>query len=684
MGRNLVRRPQIILVAAFIVAALLLVGASLDIFYMAQGSGPYLWGFSFKKGLAFLGFVTTFAIILIGLLFAAWNWDQTSLIGQNLTSWRDRNTKLCWLFTALILILTIVIYQYTSIGSELSGFYFRLLSLVLLGLTTSFLITSKKAKFITSSSLALSFFIIGSTFAFMAAFINVVNYPFSLNWSEGNRIWDYSVIFSRNRYNYPSDQDIFAFIDKGRQTLWGLPFLIPNVSIIHVRLWNAILITLPYAIFGWIAFQRKSKNQKLWLISGIWTFLFLSQGPIYTPLVLSAILVAIAWWSPLWIAILLIVVASFYAQWTRYTWMFAPAMWIGMLYLGDRLPHGKKTIKSYWGPASAVVFAGIVGGDIIPRLINRFGSGSLPLLGGTSIGIDGEVVTTEVLSVDRIIEVLTRQPLIWIRLLPNPTFGPGILLALLLVTLPLIVLLVYLVRSKRWSLNLIHKLAVMVPMIAFLIVGLLISTKIGGGGDLHNMDMFLIGLVFVAALAWKAGADRVITNMEMEPKWIQALIVLMVLIFSIRPVIENVPLEIPPSTVVDEAIERIRKKVAKYNKRGDILFLDQRQLLTFGYVENVPLVPDYEKKYLMEQAIRGNANYFESFHEDIVNQRFNLIISEPLHVAYKGSDYHFGVENDAWVKWVSEPVLCYYKPIGNLKEVRTELLIPRSNPGKCP
>jgi hypothetical protein len=170
----------------------------------------------------------------------------------------------------------------------------------------------------------------------------------------------------------------------------------------------------------------------------------------------------------------------------------------------------------------------------------------------------------------------------------------------------------------------------------------------------------------------------------MEPKWIQALIILMVFIFSIRPVTESVPLELPPQEVVEKAINKIGKEVGKINKQGEILFIDQRQLLTFGYVEGVPLVPDYEKKYLMEQAMRGNADYFELFYEDIANHRFDLIISEPLHVSYVGNDYHFGSENDAWVKWVSEPVLCYYKPIANLKEVRTELLVPRPNPRNCP
>jgi hypothetical protein len=196
--------------------------------------------------------------------------------------------------------------------------------------------------------------------------------------------------------------------------------------------------------------------------------------------------------------------------------------------------------------------------------------------------------------------------------------------------------------------------------------------------------MFLIGLVFVAALAWKAGADQVLSNLDREPKWVQYLIILMVALFARGPVSGAAPLRLPPTRVVEEAIGYIRNEVTQASKLGEILFLDQRQLLTFGYVDNVPLVTDYEKVYLMNQAMSGNANYFESFYEDIVHHRFTLIISEPLKVVYQGSNHHFGDENDAWVKWVSEPVLCYYEPIATFKEVRTQLLVPRIDPIECP
>ncbi len=45
---------------------------------------------------------------------------------------------------------------------------------------------------------------------------------------------------------------------------------------------------------------------------------------------------------------------------------------------------------------------------------------------------------------------------------------------------------------------------------------------------------------------------------------------------------------------------------------------------------------------------------------------------------FQGGTYHFGNENDAWVKWVSIPVLCYYEPIETFREAGLELLVPRA------
>jgi hypothetical protein len=519
-------------------------------------------------------------------------------------------------------------------------------------------------------------FYLGSNFTW------VDNYPFSHSWSEGNRIWDYSVLFGRGLYNYPPDQPIFAFIDLGRQSLWGLPFLIPGITIQGMRLWDALVITIPYAILGWIALQRFRNHTILWLLGGVWAFVFLSAGPIYTPLVISAILVAIAWRRPLWLALPLIVLAGYYAQLARFTWMFAPALWAGMVYFADRPLENKATSWRVWAITAAGVLAGLVGGVVIPKMISSSASPAIPV---TDTFIEREIgASEELISVSGLTHALTRQPLLWDRLLPNPTYYPGILLALIMATLPLVLLLIYLVSSRRWPLDRLRGMAVVFILLLFLGVGLVVSVKIGGGSNLHNLDMFLIGMVFAAALAWRAGGYQTLAHLGDEKLWVQWLVVVMMAIYAYPPVLGARPLKLPSQDKVDKALTTIQEEVQDASQQGEVLFMDQRQLLTFGYVPNIPLVPDYEKKFLMDNSLSDNQALFEKFYKDLAEQRFSLIISEPLRARTREGDHHFSDENNAWVKWVSAPILCYYKPLVTFREVKVQLLVPRQGTTYCP
>ena len=111
--------------------------------------------------------------------------------------------------------------------------------------------------------------------------------------------------------------------------------------------------------------------------------------------------------------------------------------------------------------------------------------------------------------------------------------------------------------------------------------------------------------------------------------------------------------------------------------------MDQRQLLTFGYVRDVPLVGPYEKKRLMDEALSQNSTYFGPFYADLAAHRFSLIISSPLRTPIQDSEYGFGEENNAWVKWVARPILCYYAEQDTLNEVKVELLVPRASSEAC-
>jgi len=224
---------------------------------------------------------------------------------------------------------------------------------------------------------------------------------------------------------------------------------------------------------------------------------------------------------------------------------------------------------------------------------------------------------------------------------------------------------------------------ILVNLALFLSVGIVISVKIGGGSNLHNLDMFLIGLLFTAALAWEAGGYRELMELEQKPKWLQTLFILMVILLAYPTLRWMRPLQLPPRDYVERTLNQIRGQVAVAKGQGEILFLDQRQLLTFGYIKDVPLVVEYEKKFLMDNAMAGDAGYFAQFHSDLLNRRFSLIISEPLFKKLQGSDDQFGEENDAWVKWVSKKILCYYRPLSTFREARVQLLVPRDGSLDC-
>lgn len=131
-----------------------------------------------------------------------------------------------------------------------------------------------------------------------------------MGWSEGNRIWDYSIRFGRDRYGIADNQDIYVLLDAGRMLIGGLPFLIPNVNIEAVRLWIGLTLILPYFLVGIAAYIVAEKSVRIWILMTLWVFLFLRQGPIHSPLVLAAALTIFVWRKPLWLAIPLIIYAD--------------------------------------------------------------------------------------------------------------------------------------------------------------------------------------------------------------------------------------------------------------------------------------------------------------------------------------------------------------------------------------
>ena len=683
---------------AVLLLAGLLAGAASEFYNIAYGTGGLFGGFSIKWLLAELLFILFCLIALVLAGLALWQPGRLRAVSDALVRTRASLKTVRWVIAAAVLLFPIWLLQNSPWGVVFSKIYIRLSIWLATVLVLAYLVSRDSQKLATSSSALAAILMTGALFIAVLPFGQVTAYPFALGWSEGNRLWDFSLAFASHLYQYAPSDPPAAYLEPGRQLVGAIPFLFPNISIVTERMWLAMLDVLPYLILGLLAFRPSNRLRQFpWIPAGIWGFMFLSQGPIHTPLVICAILVAIAWGQPIWLAAPLLFASGYFAEISRFTWIFAPAIWIVMLEFGSATVNGNRMPRRAWVRAATLGIAGLLGSLALPKVLDVL---------HISLGIRSSATGAAIggVSVSTVTSAASKQALLWYRLLPNATYGSGILVGLLIAAGPLAALLLYR-AAKAWKLNVWQRMAIILPLLAFLGVGMVISTKIGGGGDLHNLDMFLIGLLFAAALAWKAGGSDWIASISNSPLWARGLLALALALPAFQPLMALRPLSfagdenwlvvltdasrpkdlgsLPSSDSAAADLKKLQADIKAAQSQGPVLFMDQRQLLTFGYVTDVELVPEFEKKQMMDEALSANESYFQPFYEDLAAHKFSMIISDPLRTPIKDSEYGFGEENNAWVKWITKPVLCYYEEKDTLTNVRVELLVPRPAPNDC-
>ena len=649
------------------------------------------------KGSIVPSFLIICLVLIIGILFI-----QTLLWKPQLLSPFNALKKMPdfvrWAGAFLLCISPVILYAFHRWSEPYGNPWIRVFVYGLMILLAAWLLTKEDGvSFQASLSAALIFSV---AFMLINQFRDVTGYPFSNGWSEGNRIWDYSVLFGRDLYNWPQDQKIPAYIDLGRQSLWGSIFLLPNVSIRMMRAWNDILFTIPYALLGWALF-RKNQSLSKGIMLGIvlWAMLFLNQGPIYTPLVIAALLVAVGHKCPFWLNCLVTAAAGAYALMSRSTWIAAPAAFAGLLTLADTWKNQHMSQRTRWTRTIVIGVCGLLGAVLFlqKNTITSFITGQAqtnqtesslradyyeedPRSQQIEVAIvpESETDSPAMFTPAWIKSFISRQPLLWDRLWPNETYKPGIVLGLLMAVLPLILIIIFWDRQADWGITKWQRIGLGLVLLAFLAAGLLVSVKIGGGSNLHNLDMFLIALLFVAAIAWNAGMGKWITGKIQSGNWICWILMAAILLPVLPDMLSIEPKKYPAEETTVDALTQIQSLVTEHTDE-EILFMDQRQLLTFGNVPKISLIADYEKKWMMDEAMADNAEWFQPYIEDLKNQRFGLIISEPLWIKFQGANLNFSEENDLFVKWVSIPTLCYYEPLETFQEQGVQILIPRES-----
>jgi hypothetical protein len=446
--------------------------------------------------------------------------------------------------------------------------------------------------------------------------------------------------------------------------LLAVPFLFSELPIWVHRLWEVILWLSITWLGVYLLVRRLNVDRGIfrWLFAG-YVFLYFFQGPIYYFLLISVI--PILWGfdrRKFYRTLLLVLIGSAWAGASRVNWIPVPALLAATFYfLEVRLPD-KKWLR-YLGKPLAWFASGMLAG-----LLAWWGYAQWS---GQPLDNFGIYFTSD---------------LLWYRLLPNATYPGGVLLMSMLASLPLVCLIALYLYRSGFNYNFIRRLGIFSILLVLFSGGLIVSTKIGGGNNIHNLDAFLLILLVTASYLFfgQAAPDFNFPVKASIQKFVNPLIYLAVIIPVFFGLEGGRPINLPKESRTENALLTIQEYADQTTSSGGkVLFIAERQLLTFGEIEGIPLLPEYERMKLMEMVMGDNEDYLQEFQQRIENMEYDLIVSEPLAAEYKGSGAPFGEENDVYVRQVSEPVLCYYEPVKDIAKFPVQLLMPRPQDEIC-
>lgn len=485
------------------------------------------------------------------------------------------------------------------------------------------------------------------------------DFPFTLEYSETSRFYYGSLWFSRSLYGMDLP---LSTLHPSRYFLQAAPYLISSLPLEAHRLWQSLLWILLTGASAWMLARRlKFQNAGIALLVAMWGFVYFLQGAVYYHLQVCVILIlwGVSSRQP-WRSLVVVILSSLWAGLSRVNWFPVPAMLAVALYLIE-----EPASTNLWRYLSRPALWTVAGMGVALASQALY----IPLSGnGGNVRDFGSSFTSD---------------LIWSRLLPNVTYPMGVLPAVLLVTAPLWIVLVYSLRGSRANWTFIRPMGLFSMVAVLFAGGLVVSTKIGGGADMHNMDAYLM---LLAVLAGSFFAGRVVSEKGgwgVMPLWPLALAALIPAAFALQGVGPRMTYD---HALAEKDLAALREVVeTEAASGGEVLFISERHLITFHMVEGVALVPDYEVVTLMEKAMSGDQTYLEQFYKDLADHRFAVIVTRKQRVVKK-TDEPFSEENNVWIDAISGPLLCYYERSLTLESSNTLLLVPSSSQTRqdCP
>jgi hypothetical protein len=639
-----------------VIASLLTFGLAADL-----GQGGVLFVFWRRTLLVFAVAGLALALLIIAYLLGLKKFSHLS--GKILERFIDFRS-----FRVPLFLLTLVLFTFLFLGPLAASFRplpARFLLIFLASLLGTLFLSTKN---IFSEWPSFLFNLLFFTFLYqlIAALPSLSLTPFSRGWSEGTRYYHASLLLSQRYFGQPLPP---FYQDLSRYVVEVIPLLLPQPSLWLERLWEALLRFLLPALTVGLELRRVGRdgilqsnspagyhpaprtNSAIWLALLLWGTLYLLQGPVYFYLLFAAIPV-LAFYHPdrPLVSILALVAASLWAGISRVNWIPIPAMLAIALYLLER-PIANRSLVRYLLPP---VFYTLIG--LIAAYAARQWYFSIAQIS------------------DAMFNAAFWQQLLWYRLFPSALNSWGILPSGLAMIAPLVLLMVAYLRRRDWHPIRVIGLALM--LFVLLAGGFIVSAKIGGGSNLHNLDGFLtlsmtVGL-YLLFDRFTPDRQAVPSSQTLSPL-IMTLAILAVTVFTVAPVYPALPSLDRHEQTLSALQQLVDETVAD---GGQVLFISQRHLLTFDLITGVPLVSEYDNIDLMEFAMSNYRPSIDQFQADIAAHKYALIIAPTPPGQLQDQEDAFAEENNAWLRRVSIPMLRKYKLLAEFPKGDFVVLIP--------
>ena len=489
----------------------------------------------------------------------------------------------------------------------------------------------------------------------------VTNYPFAMGWSETSRFYYPSLFLSETVYGqkYP-----WPILHPTLHLLLAPPYLVDASLWVH-RFWQ---VAIRYILVGavvpvLIARLSVQGSATRWLVS-LWMFLFLFMGPVYFHLTIPVILVL--WgFSPqndrrTWVMVIL---ASVWCGWSRLNWYPMPGIIAAVLYLMEVHYHGKN-IGSYLRKPALWFIAGTATAYLSQRAY-------IALSGIPDSGIFYTSLASD---------------LLWHRLWPNASYFLGILPGALLASLPLWIAMYIIIRSRKSDWHPLRLVLIFAALLVLFLGGLVVSLKIGGGANLHNMDAYfsLLLIVFTYFVFARYQPENRDAAQPVPLHWL--LIVALIVMPAWSYLQFNIGLRGSGDTVrTQDVLSQLQQRIDQVDaQNGEILFITQRHLVSMHMLDGVTLVPEYEREDLMEIAMANDLRHLQTFRKDMDDQRFALIVVDPLNYNLLSKQRSFAEENNVWVTRIMRHILCNYREEIAFPADEIALYVPQEGARQCP